>query len=276
MMKNYVISLTTASERRDHIIREFGKQGVDFEFFDAVTPEQVDNLAERYNINVGSCELTKGELACLFSHLSLWHKALGENMDYIAIFEDDVYLGNNSHLYLGDAKWIPKNIDTVKLEFFQELVDMDFTGLKLPGNRKLRKINSVHLGAAGYILNTHSINKFLNIIKSYQQIIPIDHVLFDSHLKEIDVFQMHPAIVVQSDRVNTAGNNNINVFKSQLEADRRIRINNSQISENILKNELPYTRYKRKIIREIHRIIAQVTTLTNTVYRHFFSKSKFR
>ncbi|WP_080975528.1 glycosyltransferase family 25 protein [Moraxella canis] len=32
MMKNYVINLTTASERRAHIIREFGKQGVDFEF----------------------------------------------------------------------------------------------------------------------------------------------------------------------------------------------------------------------------------------------------
>ncbi|WP_192831313.1 glycosyltransferase family 25 protein, partial [Moraxella canis] len=30
-MKNYVISLTTAKERRDHIQAEFGKQGIEFE-----------------------------------------------------------------------------------------------------------------------------------------------------------------------------------------------------------------------------------------------------
>ena len=38
-MRNFVISLSSATLRRAHISSEFAKEKVDFEFFDAITPE---------------------------------------------------------------------------------------------------------------------------------------------------------------------------------------------------------------------------------------------
>ena len=37
MHTNYVISLSSASQRREHIIKEFGKHHIPFEFYDAIT-----------------------------------------------------------------------------------------------------------------------------------------------------------------------------------------------------------------------------------------------
>ena len=41
-MKKFVISLSIAQERRKHIVAEFTKQEVDFEFIDAITPANID------------------------------------------------------------------------------------------------------------------------------------------------------------------------------------------------------------------------------------------
>ena len=40
-MQNYIISLITATGRRQHIIQEFTKQSISFEFFDAITVPQL-------------------------------------------------------------------------------------------------------------------------------------------------------------------------------------------------------------------------------------------
>ena len=40
MHTNYVISLSSASQRREHIIKEFGKHHIPFEFYDAITPSE--------------------------------------------------------------------------------------------------------------------------------------------------------------------------------------------------------------------------------------------
>ena len=38
--KNFVISISTADKRRNHIIQQFGQQNIPFEFFDAFTPSE--------------------------------------------------------------------------------------------------------------------------------------------------------------------------------------------------------------------------------------------
>ena len=43
-MQNYVISLTTSTDRRQHITQEFKKQDILFEFFDAIT--RAETVAE--------------------------------------------------------------------------------------------------------------------------------------------------------------------------------------------------------------------------------------
>lgn len=45
VLKNFVISLSSALERRHHIAQVFNEQGIDFEFFDAITPEKACDSA---------------------------------------------------------------------------------------------------------------------------------------------------------------------------------------------------------------------------------------
>ncbi|NUG82314.1 glycosyltransferase family 25 protein, partial [Acinetobacter bereziniae] len=90
-MKTFVISLSTAQERRKHILAEFTKQEVDFEFFDAITPANINLVASQLGLIEFTTGLHENEVACLLSHMILWKKAIDEQLDYIAIFEDDIH-----------------------------------------------------------------------------------------------------------------------------------------------------------------------------------------
>ncbi|MEG0198787.1 MAG: glycosyltransferase family 25 protein, partial [Acinetobacter sp.] len=74
IMQKYVISLTTALERRQHIQKEFAKKEVDFQFFDAVTPVAALSLVKEMHLNYSEMYLTQNELACFMSHVCLWKK----------------------------------------------------------------------------------------------------------------------------------------------------------------------------------------------------------
>lgn len=96
---NYVISLTRETKRRKHIEQEFGRQNILFSFFDAVTPDRIEDVAKKFNIILdrsSEAKLWDGEIGCALSHISLWNLALEKSLDYINIFEDDVYLGENA------------------------------------------------------------------------------------------------------------------------------------------------------------------------------------
>lgn len=72
-MKIFVISLEHNNEaRRKHIKDQFTRRELDFEFFNAITPNQIEELSQKFNIKIQNHSLTKGELACFFSHISLW------------------------------------------------------------------------------------------------------------------------------------------------------------------------------------------------------------
>ncbi|WP_424405335.1 glycosyltransferase family 25 protein [Pasteurella sp. PK-2025] len=108
-METFVISLSKDNaNRREHISNEFKKKGIDFHFFDAITPSEIDDLSIKYEIDIKNTKLTKGELACLFSHISLWHKILNLNLKYAMIFEDDIYLSKETEIFFNKIK--DKNI----------------------------------------------------------------------------------------------------------------------------------------------------------------------
>ena len=117
MLKNYVISVVSSSERREHICEAFAKEKITFEFFNAITPDLIEEVASRFNINLAQADLTNGEKACFLSHISLWQKAIDDNLEYIAIFEDDIFLGEDIADYFADTNWIPEACDIIKLEY---------------------------------------------------------------------------------------------------------------------------------------------------------------
>lgn len=203
-MKNYVISLSTAYRRREHIMAEFTKHDVDFEFFDAKTPSDISDLAPRFNPHLKESPLlSDAEKACLLSHVCLWQQMLDENVDYLAIFEDDVYLGQNANIFFNDSQWLKKaGIDYLKTETFLQERKLSNNCIYLSDNRYAKVLYESHLGTAGYIISQKAAKSLLDYIAklSSDNLKPIDHLMFDDYRQTtsaLPIHQMLPAIVAQ-------------------------------------------------------------------------------
>lgn len=252
-MKNYVISLATATERRQHIAEEFGKQGIIFEFFDAVTPNDVDELVNKFDINIQDANLTKGELACFFSHLCLWQKAIDDNLDYLVVFEDDVYLGKDAHLFLKNSDWIPSDCELIKIEHYLDKLILGKSISEIYG-RHIKPLKEFNWGTAGYIIHKSMIDKLMNVITEQFKINaePIDHIMFETAIFKynLPIYQMTPALSTQSDRPQQSGK-----IKSTLEQERRSRMNNQSKPK-------PRLTLSQKINKRFERIAIKIARET--------------
>ncbi|MEC7121150.1 MAG: glycosyltransferase family 25 protein [Pseudomonadota bacterium] len=197
-MKNYVISLPSAVDRRQHILEQFGREQVGFEFFDAIVPDQAQVTFRQWFPNVGTNMLSAGELACLVSHLSVWRQAKAEGLAWVAVFEDDVHLGQDVGQYLNDAGWLSTDWPLIKLETFNQKTITSGTIALSIGQRVLARLTDEHYGAAGYILSRQTIEDFFGQIEQLEQLKPIDHLIFaDNILRGEQVFQLTPALCIQ-------------------------------------------------------------------------------
>ena len=89
-----VISLKTAVNRRHHIEKQMADIGAKFEFFDAltiddITAHQLDSML-RYATGP---TLTK-HIGCCLSHKNVW-KVIAESTEPVAVLEDDVHISSN-------------------------------------------------------------------------------------------------------------------------------------------------------------------------------------
>lgn len=244
---NFVISLASAKDRRLHIANEFETKSIKYHFFDAIQPNQIPLMEEKYGISLSNSKLTAGEKACFFSHVEVWKIAIENNLQYVAIFEDDVFLGKNAGDFLSNFDWVPENFHIIKLEMFEEYVLMDFKRTSLKNRRSLRKLNEMHLGTAGYILSLEGAKDYLNYIKSKNINEALDHLMFESYLKTDRkmVYQMIPGLSAQADRI---GKYNL---ESQLENDRKY----NRLNYDVPKIKLTLI---QKLKREFFRLIHQM------------------
>ncbi|WP_163122618.1 glycosyltransferase family 25 protein [Acinetobacter portensis] len=197
-MQIQVISLATAIERRKHIQNEFEKQKISFDFFDALTPNLALPLAEKMALNLHCDRIAKGELACFMSHVSLWKKMVDENIPYLAIFEDDIFLGENSSEFLSSSDWIEKDWHIVKTEAFAHKIVADQLKKIKSTSREIASLKSRNLGTAGYILSLEGAKSYLKYVGS-NEIIPLDEMMFDHYIKSnnLNVYQLFPALCIQ-------------------------------------------------------------------------------
>ena len=246
-MKNIVISLQTAKARREHIEKEFGQQNISFEFFDAITPDKNQQYAEKFGLNLNSFNLKPTEISCFLSHIYLWVYAEENNLEYIAIFEDDIYLGENANLFLTNASWIPNDIDVLKLEAFDKYIEVDRSSiLNTLDNREIYHLISKHIGGAGYIISHKIINKILLRLKQEKKIKPLDHYLFEDLILDnnTNIVQILPALCIQDFIKHSTYEN----FASSLEEERRKRFNSIKVKLTFV----------QKLKREILRLALQV------------------
>ena len=240
-MKNFVISLKSASDRREHIINQFEGKGIPFNFFDAIEPSQITSQAEKIGFTIRQGDLTQNELACFLSHFSLWNKIVNENISYMAIFEDDVYLSDSAEKFLYATDWIEGDI--IKIEKVYKTV--------LLKNKKEKNIDGLkyfqgflmkgHMGAGGYILSLNAAKKIIEYVKSLSEIDHVDQVLFGKYLKdgEYPIVQINPAICMQDCILNP----NHQKFTTSLQWREKEKIKLKGL---------------KRFLRELNRIFTQV------------------
>lgn len=113
---NFLISLSTAWERRKHIEKEFSQNNDFFNFFNVVNKDTLNENERKYNIDFSKSNLSNSEKACFLSHVKLWKYLINSDLKYLTIFEDDVYLSKYCNEYLNDYNWIPSKIHFIKIE----------------------------------------------------------------------------------------------------------------------------------------------------------------
>ncbi|MES1964854.1 glycosyltransferase family 25 protein [Psychrobacter sp. AH5] len=245
MIKNIVISLTSATERREHIKKEFGKHNVAFEFFDALTPETVSSYIKGLPYNFDSSGLSPIELACMMSHVAIWQKMINENIPYITIFEDDVYLGQDAKYLLNSSEWIKPEWNIIKIETVYNKVFLASKSQDiLSSKRCITQLKGKHLGAGGYILSLKGIKLLLDYTFN-KPLLPIDEIVFKNFITQSSepVYQMVPALCIQDIIINA--DKEALILPSSLEEDRRKRMRSEK------KGGLA------KISRETRRMVSQ-------------------
>lgn len=144
--------------------------------------------------------MSPGELACFLSHLKLWNLAVQEKIEYIAIFEDDIHLGEDFEKLLNDSMWLT-GLDIVKLEKFRSTVELSFSSKKIEGlKRKLYKLKGKNLGAGGYILSQKGAKYLLDYVRNLET---ADAVVFNQrkYPKVLSIYQLEPAVVIQDNKL---------------------------------------------------------------------------
>ena len=123
-------------------------------------------------------EIPRGDKCCSLSHRAAWARLAASGADYAAVLEDDVVLRDNAAFALGNADWIPRGIDLIKLEHYgppgQSVLLSDFT--QLGHGFRLARLRSRHTGAAAYILSRRAAEMLL-AISCFD--LPVDHLLFN-------------------------------------------------------------------------------------------------
>ncbi|MEY0301380.1 glycosyltransferase family 25 protein [Providencia manganoxydans] len=199
-MKSIVISIKNNNElRRNHIENEFQKSNVSFEFFDAIIPEQIASSESETGIDLSHSSLSLGAKGCLLSHIKIWQIAIKNNDEYIAVFEDDIYLSSSSSIYLSNSDWIPPNIDLIKMEKCSKYIPrVGCKKIKTLDNRMLYELKKINLGTAGYIISIKAAKKILDRLSKKTNILAIDVEMFSPELNNnINCFILEPAICIQ-------------------------------------------------------------------------------
>ena len=252
MIRHFVINLSWEINRRSHIVKEFQSKSLPFEFYEAVTPHTSQKVAKSLDIDISNTFCSAGEIACLLSHVSLWEKAIVENIDYIGVFEDDICLGKDSNRYLLNEKLLlDNNIQLLKLDKVGKWVSLKNKIVLSDSDRDIYEMTSRLVGGAGYIMSNYAAKLLLDKIKNIETLDAIDVFLFDveKYPKDFATHYLHPSLVIQRHKLFNNGENIDSSLKgkrgNEIKSERTIK---QRIMKEINRNLRPLIMTKTKFM----------------------------
>ncbi|MEO8894728.1 MAG: glycosyltransferase family 25 protein [Rhizomicrobium sp.] len=203
-MDIYLINLARRPDRRAAMELQAQTLGLTLTRLDARDARDTDmGAVDRWFQPGGPLgEIPRGDKCCSLSHRDAWQRLVDSGADFAAVLEDDVVLKDPARFALGDADWIPKGIDLLKLEHYgpagQSVLLSDFADVG--HGLRIARMHSRHTGAAAYILSRRAAEILLAIPRFD---LPVDHLLFNPNnsktFAQLQPWQLLPTVARQQD-----------------------------------------------------------------------------
>lgn len=214
MIPTYVINLKRQPERRALMAKLLADRGIEPIWVDAVdasNPTEQELSQIKRMPNWGPWGEFRGYIKGVnLSHLRAIQAFLDTTHPYGLIMEDDVHISSDMANWLASTDWIPHDADLVKVERWRDdrLYVMRSRAASPYRNRLIRRLESRHVGGAGYILSRGFANRLINQ-KEFD--LAIDHLLFNPAVSELcrgaKIYQVEPALVQQGNEPLALQNN---------------------------------------------------------------------
>lgn len=202
-LKIYIVNLKSSLDRRTHMEEQLLKYclGFEYEFISAVDGRLLDdnfykNLTdEDLSQFILQRPLTRGEVGCYLSHLSLYQKIANEGIEHCIVLEDDVFLNENFNHFLRVVKNIDSEFEYVNLSNFPDS-SLFFNNKKIDGSRFVLKEHTEGVwGTYGYYISHKGARKLLS--NSLPKIVvPIDYLCRVYGRERLKCGVVHPFVVV--------------------------------------------------------------------------------
>ena len=198
-MRIIVISLKTEHNRRCYIDWQMKNTGLRFEFFDALTPDDVTTDQLQTMMRHATGPTLMKHIGCCLSHQYVW-KIIAEGTEPVAILEDDVYISSSLPNVLTEICSMILPNEVYDIEFFgrKHLIARTTHWVKNIGqsdecSAKRCYVNKT--GAAGYAIDPNTAKKL--VLEAKDRFVLVDSWLYSRPW--LKCYLVEPMPVVQSE-----------------------------------------------------------------------------
>lgn len=214
----YVVSLSSASARRDFMRRQFAGLEVQYEFFDAINGAENPDyyLFKKYNDKKRAqrrghgTPLRLSQLGCFASHYQLWEKCLSDDQAMIVLEDDAILLAPFMDFYERAAEFADK-YGFVWIEPSNKNKDHKGLALEQIGPFTVKKFSKGFSHTAGYLLAPAQAKKLLAHCTEW--IYPVDDTIDRFFEHKVEAIGVDPICVRPDESFESAISSGESTYK---------------------------------------------------------------
>lgn len=197
-MRIVLISLARAVERRERMVREFARVGLEYETKDAkdgraLTPDDLARVDWETRRQLGRPPLARGSIANWLTQREAMADLVAHGPDMMAVFEDDALLTPRLPAVLEALARKPFDFDVVSL--YRHPGKRRFTHASpLTAHHAIGRLRYGSTCSVGYVITRHAAEHFLKTTP--KMVFAIDNALFRYWLSGLNVFYVDPSAVL--------------------------------------------------------------------------------
>lgn len=175
----YVINLKRSTERMENMDRALKAMQVDYERVEGVDAQLLYEVLLSRNATPSveyPYELTKGELACFYSHRKCWEMLANSQYEWALVLEDHCEFSEAAGRYLRSADWLPSECELVQLIYSDKACFADEKKPLDDGNSLVKLACSSAIGASAYLISRGAAVEALRLSARISE--PADNFLF--------------------------------------------------------------------------------------------------